>query len=84
MSCPSETAKTILFLPSTWTRGTIYVALATGLQMNHFVDDKITDSIAKYSPEYWTSTVWTHKDLYCGFPTMKLLDVAAYSWTQQK
>lgn len=31
------------------------MALATGLQMNHFVDDKITDSVAKHSPEHLTS-----------------------------
>lgn len=51
--CPFETAKIILFHLN---KGSRYVALATGLQMNHFVDDKITDSSAKYSPEYLTST----------------------------
>ena len=37
-------------------KGNHYVALATGLQMNRFAGDKITDSTAKYSPEYLTST----------------------------
>lgn len=81
MNCPSETAPAILFLPSTWIRGTI---LWPWPQMNHFVEDKITDNIAKTSPEHWATTVWTHKDLYCGFPAMKSMDFDAYFYTQQK
>lgn len=30
------------------------MSLATGLQMNHYVDDKITVSIAKYSLDHLT------------------------------
>lgn len=42
--------------PYHWNKGSHYVAFATSLQMNHFVNDKITDSIAKYSPEHLAST----------------------------
>lgn len=53
MNCPSETAQAILPPPPFHlNKGNHYVALASGLQMNHFVDDKITDSTAEYSPEH--------------------------------